>query len=609
MNELMKDDDEDVWVYRVPKSLTSSNPEAFTPQFVGLGPYHHHSPQVIPQQKLKATAVKRVLKHHTHHLTEIVTKLSKLNLAAQIRNCYNTSLLEFQDDDTLLYLITVDTVFLYDLLCSFEIKEQDSNDAIVTKFDLKGSILIGMPLLNAAGIEFTKDAIIRDVFMLENQIPIHILHQIITVINDTETDEPCAHDDDECMFSKMLRFCRAFCPLVNVDHQLSNQSHVVNHDHLLDLMYHLIVPEIKPIPDEPKPHDSQNDGPKPNDPKPGEPKPGDPQHDGPNLDEPEPGEPEPGDHKPDEACTTCCFKCCYILMILFGLGFIILYLVMAILDLIFWVLYILLDGLAYMTARCHPSIERLNRFLSNNDIPFMTTITVLVGKLEQACRLCMQDSDNTDKGTHPGLTIPSVMQLSQAGICFEPADAAGNSFSSIHFDEEKCSNFYLPKIRVGVNSEVIMRNLVAYESLIKSGSLIFTRYVELMRDLVHTAEDVKVLVDKKIIQTQLSHEQVAKLFNGMSKSIRPTNTPELDKEINRVNKKFNEKEKGKLHRFITKYVSLFARFLAVLAGLALLVLTATQTYCTLYGCSATSNSGKMPEDGYNYRNNYLISST
>ncbi|KAG5004450.1 hypothetical protein JHK86_028589 [Glycine max] len=35
-----------------------------------------------------------------------------------------------------------------------------------------------MLLFNAAGVELTKKVLIREVFMLENQIPFHVLEQI-----------------------------------------------------------------------------------------------------------------------------------------------------------------------------------------------------------------------------------------------------------------------------------------------------------------------------------------------------------------------------------------------------------------------------------------------
>ncbi|KAG4997691.1 hypothetical protein JHK82_028464 [Glycine max] len=71
-----------------------------------------------------------------------------------------------------------------------------------------------MLLFNAAGVELTKKVLIREVFMLENQIPFHVLEQI--------SGEKIIQSE-----SKVL------------------PNHTV---HWLDLMYHLIVPRSQPQP-------------------------------------------------------------------------------------------------------------------------------------------------------------------------------------------------------------------------------------------------------------------------------------------------------------------------------------------------------------------------
>lgn len=45
--ELEKDIDCNVCVFKVPKSISSAKPEAYTPQLIGLGPNHHLQPQLM----------------------------------------------------------------------------------------------------------------------------------------------------------------------------------------------------------------------------------------------------------------------------------------------------------------------------------------------------------------------------------------------------------------------------------------------------------------------------------------------------------------------------------------------------------------------------------
>ncbi|KAK7256980.1 hypothetical protein RIF29_30629 [Crotalaria pallida] len=610
ISELLKEEERqhrEVCVYRVPKALSSTKPEAFTPQFVGLGPYHHNRQDVIIKQKRKEAAAKRVLKDFFPSELEaftsadkLVTELMELKIATDIRESYESGI-AFEDDDSILYSAIVDALFLYNSLRGLVITEQDQSTNTVKKFELQDSILIGfhemIPLVNAVGKEETKNAIIRDVFMLENQIPISVLKQIIRVINISHPDV------NEDVGSKLLDFCRSFSPLVKIK-QLSNKSEAVEHVHMLGLMYHLIVTA-------PKDADSDTSDPKPERPK---------------------YWPETMTNPWANPSPDSCFPlgCQLLLMFLFfifqlslvwisvilqiilfcigmGLLFLVSLFIQGLLFLlvkpIFRLLGFLVGKLKYLAELCYPALEWISSIVNISGIPFPESLKKLVAQATKACQTCMEES--TQETIH--VTIPSVTELHQAGIHFQPAKGG---VSAIDFKEKEC-NFCLPMIRVNVNSDVIIRNLMAYESLTKSDSLIFTRYIELMRAIIDTEEDVKLLVDEKIIQTELTHKEVADLFNGMSKSITPTNAKHLEDVIKKVNDKFDSTARQKLSKFVTKYVYPLRHFLAVFWALALVVLTAVQTYCSFYGCSASSKptSGKMLDDGYGYRNNnYLTSS-
>ncbi|KAJ7962798.1 Plant protein of unknown function (DUF247) [Quillaja saponaria] len=179
------------------------------------------------------------------------------------------------------------------------------------------------------------------------------------------------------------------------------------------------------------------------------------------------------------------------------------------------------------------------------------------------------------------ITVPSVTELSKSGIHFLPTNG---SISSINFD---CKSFtlYLPTVCLDVNSEVFLRNLVAYEASTASGPLVFTRYTELMNGIIDTEEDVKLLRDKGIIMNHLkSDEEVANLWNGMSKSIRLTKVPFLDKVIEDVNKYHNGRMKVKVWKFMKLYVFNSWKLLTLLAAILLLLLMGLQAFCSVYTC-------------------------
>jgi len=159
-----------VCVCRVPKSLRFSKPRAFIPHFVGLGPYHHFSDGLIMSTKLKLAAAKRILKDRfPNQWGEFQRRLK--NNASGMRALYHEHEDATLSDDVLVSVLAVDGLFLLGLLQS----DVPTGPAEQCCF-LTGRY--GLPLVNAVGVELTMDAIIKDVFMLQNQIPTFVLQQI-----------------------------------------------------------------------------------------------------------------------------------------------------------------------------------------------------------------------------------------------------------------------------------------------------------------------------------------------------------------------------------------------------------------------------------------------
>ncbi|KAI8021567.1 putative UPF0481 protein [Camellia lanceoleosa] len=155
---------------------------------------------------------------------------------------------------------------------------------------------------------------------------------------------------------------------------------------------------------------------------------------------------------------------------------------------------------------------------------------------------------------------------------------------TIKFDN-KTMKFYLPVITLNVNSEVVMRNLVAYEASTTSESLVFARYTELMNGIIDTDEDAKLLREKKIIVNSLkSDADVAELFNGMSKAVRLTKVPHIDKAIEDVNIYFNNSQKIRMYRRMKNFVYGSWQILTIIAVILLMFLMAIQSFCSVYSC-------------------------
>lgn len=203
-----------------------------------------------------------------------------------------------------------------------------------------------------------------------------------------------------------------------------------------------------------------------------------------------------------------------------------------------------------------------------------------------------QDKENEKPGNDSGpnslplaeeIAIPSVADLCKSGIRFKPTN--GN-ISTITFDV-KTVTLHLPTISLVTHTEVVLRNLVAYEEASKtSGPLVLTRYTELMNGIIDTEEDVKILRKRGIILNHLKNDQeAADLWNGMSRSIRLTKVPFMDKVIKDVNRYHSCGWNVKARNLFKKYVHGSWQFLTLLAAILLLTLMALQTFCSVSTCS------------------------
>jgi hypothetical protein len=85
--------------------------------------------------------------------------------------------------------------------------------------------------------------------------------------------------------------------------------------------------------------------------------------------------------------------------------------------------------------------------------------------------------------------------------------------------------------------------------------MVFTRYTELMNGIIDDEEDVRILGEAGIILNLLKSDgEVATLWNGMTKSVRVTKVPILDKAIEGANTYYLESWKVRRNVTMKKYV-------------------------------------------------------
>ncbi|KAL2967616.1 hypothetical protein AAZX31_16G185600 [Glycine max] len=486
-----------VCIYQVPKSLSCAKPEAFSPQLIAIGPYTHFHPDLYPMERFKVFAAKGVLDHFKKH--DFKQLIEQLRSTGQFIRASYHKYLDFKED-TLLYIIAIDGLFLLDFFHNYLNEE------------VSGSFMTGLQdQVQLSGVKLTKDAIIRDIIMVENQIPTYILVRILVL----ESSKP-ADSVLEFLGSMLLSFCKKHSPL-KVTHIPTDSEAVSKHYHILDLMYHLVVSHTEKSETPTTPDQSEGTS---------------------TLKK---------SSKSEGTAASNHFK--------------------KVKNVLSWTL----ESAKKLKDVNIPLVQPIKRHID--------TILNMSSHLES---LSSHPKLSEEEEAPVVVNIPCVRELHSVGVYFQPVEG-GNM--AIDFDEKK-GIFYLPVLKLDVNSEVIMRNLVAHEALTKPDFLIFTRYTELMRGIIDTVEDVKLLKNAGIIDSSssLSVEETEELFNGMSKSIGPTKTEKLDETIKKVNKYYHDKRKANLYRTLTEYVYNSWKLFTLLATFVLLAMTALQTFCSAYDC-------------------------
>ncbi|XP_006659870.3 putative UPF0481 protein At3g02645 [Oryza brachyantha] len=235
-----------------------------------------------------------------------------------------------------------------------------------------------------------------------------------------------------------------------------------------------------------------------------------------------------------------------------------------------------------------------------NKVPLLSAVAPLVGKLWSS-----QDVEARLKGVNLGtiinsplaqeLMIPSVAQLAACGVRFAPAV---EGIAGIAFDAATAT-LSLPVITLDGNTEVILRNLVAYEAVAVRGPLVLARYTELMNGIIDTAKDVKILRQSGVVVNRMKSDgEAAEMWNGMCRATRLSRVPRLDGAIRAVNEHRSRRATVRLRKMLKRYVFRSWRVLTLLAAVVLLLMTALQTFCSVYQCNRWfGNMLQMPQPG------------
>uniref|UniRef100_A0A804K815 Uncharacterized protein n=1 Tax=Musa acuminata subsp. malaccensis TaxID=214687 RepID=A0A804K815_MUSAM len=216
-----------VSVFNVPRCLQVTKPEAYVPQLIAVGSYHHWRPELYEMERYKLAAARRTQKQfHTIKLQHLIEQFTKLE--HKIRAHYHRYL-DF-NGNTLAWLMAVDVSFLLEFLQVYAIQEEEGKGKVLRRLSSRMSHLV-----DYTGRKSAHNVILRDIMMLENQIPLFLLRNIlelqcssIEVADGTLTKMLTGLLKEISPFKLMENF-----PCIDV----------AQHAHLLELLYNVVVPK------------------------------------------------------------------------------------------------------------------------------------------------------------------------------------------------------------------------------------------------------------------------------------------------------------------------------------------------------------------------------
>ncbi|PWA37678.1 hypothetical protein CTI12_AA588380 [Artemisia annua] len=189
----------------------------------------------------------------------------------------------------------------------------------------------------------------------------------------------------------------------------------------------------------------------------------------------------------------------------------------------------------------------------------------------ESVKKILYESDD-DKTSIQEIRVPSVTELTNIAKVKFVLSPSTEGIRSVSFVDGSC---YLPAIKLNFDSEVILRNLMAYEKLMAKNSfyagfgLELTEYVDFMCGVIDSAKDVKLLREAKIIEGSLSDEEIVDLFNGIGRSLGKMSSESVyRKTVAALNKVYGDIPSVKFLRETEKQVRASAKAITFLVSIS-----------------------------------------
>ncbi|GLJ47688.1 hypothetical protein SUGI_1007120 [Cryptomeria japonica] len=189
---------------------------------------------------------------------------------------------------------------------------------------------------------------------------------------------------------------------------------------------------------------------------------------------------------------------------------------------------------------------------------------------------CLRRSSRVD-----GSMIPSAEKLQRAGIKLKLSTEGKFDFKRNCF---RRGTLYLPQIIVDDDTEIFLRNLVAFEECQRKENSaikrVISRNMYIMDNLIDSKEDVGLFRRANIVKNYLgTEEEVARIFNDLCVGI--TYKGDFENILRNVNEHYNSQLTVWISDFRKEHCSRPWYVISLVAAVILLVLTLLQTIYTM----------------------------
>ncbi|XVE48480.1 hypothetical protein DITRI_Ditri01bG0005200 [Diplodiscus trichospermus] len=202
-------------IYRVPINMREVQPNAYTPNIISIGPYHHGEERLQEMEELKWEFFRRLFRLERPKGAKLDSVMKAMeDLEQDARGCYWDKA-EQHSSDQFVRMMLFDGCFIVELLR--ELKQNNFHHARSVKRWM-------LPTLR------------RDLIMLENQIPLFVLQKLFELTRRPEEPTTSLEDLALCFFKPLLQ------REPNSDVQSSRAQGIEKSNHFLDLFRLSILP-------------------------------------------------------------------------------------------------------------------------------------------------------------------------------------------------------------------------------------------------------------------------------------------------------------------------------------------------------------------------------